>query len=92
MGHLRKLPKLADAVRDRQRELEVPGAAVMLGAPCRGELRRCRKVRVGRHHRMIFLVRPTDVVVLSVWYRDNLSAYAEARRALREPLPTDLTP
>lgn len=92
MGHLRRLPELADAVRERQRELEVPGAAAALGEPCKGELRRCRKVRVGKYHRMIFLVRPTDVVVLSVWYRDDLLAYAEARRALREPLPTSLTP
>jgi plasmid stabilization system protein ParE len=92
MGHLRRLPRLTEAVRRLQHELEVPGAAATMGEQCKGGLRRCRKVRVGSSHRMIFLVRQADVVVLAVWYRDELAAYTEARRALKEPLPTSLTP
>ena len=83
---------MADAIRERQRELETPGEASRMGEACKGRLRRCRKVRVGRDHRMIYLVRSDDVVVLAVWYRRDLAAYAEAQRALREPLPTGFTP
>ena len=92
VGHLRQLPNLSDAIRDRHRELEVPDAAATLGEPCKGKLRRCRKLTVARWYRMVYLVRPTDVVVLAVWYRTDLAAYDEARRALGEPLPTGLTP
>ncbi len=60
---------------------------MQLGEPCQGDLRRCRKIHVGRHHRMIYLPRESGIVVLAVWLRRDLAAYEEAERALNEPLP-----
>jgi hypothetical protein len=58
-----------------------------MGEQCKGQLRRCRKVRVGRAYRLIYTIRTSGIVVLSVWFRDDLAAYSEAKRALKEPFP-----
>ena len=36
---------------------------------------------------MIYLVRETDIVILAIGLRADKAAYAEADRALGEPLP-----
>jgi ParE toxin of type II toxin-antitoxin system, parDE len=82
---------LREAISKRHRELEVPGAAALLGEPCKGRLRRCRKIKVGSHHRMVYLIRRADVVVLAVWLRKDLAAYDQAGRALDEALPPSPT-
>ncbi len=72
------------AVAARVLELGEPGAAEHLGHQLRGPLKRCRSIHVGDDHRIVYLCRTADVVVIAIGLRKGDAVYAEAEKAINE--------
>lgn len=65
-------------------DLAQPGKAEQIGLPLRDKLKGCRRVHIGNDHRLIYMVRETDVVVVNIGLRKDKAVYAEAEKALVE--------
>jgi hypothetical protein len=93
-AHVGEFPEIRDLIKARVRALSEPDAAEQLGHQCRGELRRCRTIKLGANYRMVYMVRKgdpiqeDDVVVIAIGRRKDEAAYAVAARVLfSEDLP-----
>lgn len=81
--HVQQFPEIRDLIKARAQALSEPGAASQLGHQCHGELKHCRTVKLGTDHRMVFMVRRSDVVVVAIGKRRDEAAYDVAINVLK---------